>query len=74
MTKKFGPTKYLRQKLLDRQNTNKTKYPRERISDPRNAHEGTMNRWHETHETHNDTRPTKIRTLLFVKLFFYKKL
>ena len=66
-------------KNLDSQNTHKkksgpTKYPREKISDSRNSHvknfrthEGTMARWHETHESHDGTRPTGFSTLIFLQ-------
>ena len=43
-----------------------TKYPRQKILDQRNTHKGTMARdprWHATHETHDDMRPTKFSTL-----------
>ena len=63
--KNFGPTKYPREKIFE-----PTKYPREKISDSRNTHEknfwtheGTVVRWHKTHETHHSTRPTEFSTL-----------
>ena len=51
-------------KLPSRENFEPTKYPREKIQDPRTTHEGTMARWHKTRETHDGTRPTKFSTLL----------
>ena len=66
--KHFGPTKYTREKILDPRNTHgknywtHTKYQSDKISDPRNTRKGTITRWYETHETHNDTWPTKFRT------------
>ena len=64
----FGPKKYPRDKILDPKNIHKknfapTKYPREKISNPRNTYEGRMTRWYETHDIHNDTRPTKFSIL-----------
>ena len=56
--KKFRPKKYLREKKF-----RPTKYPREKILDPQNTRKGTVARWHETHKTHNSTRPTKFSTL-----------
>ena len=63
--KNFGPTKYPREKIFE-----PTKYPREKIADSRNTHEknfwtheGTVVRWHKTHETHHSTRPTEFSTL-----------
>ena len=54
--------KYLREKILG---------PRKKTTlDPGNTHEknfwtyqGTVARWHETHNTHDDTRPTEFRIL-----------
>ena len=39
--KKIGPTKYLRENILDARNTHEKKIsdPREQISDPQNTHE-----------------------------------
>ena len=44
-----------RRKTLDPQNNNKKKFQ---------TQQGTMARWHETHEMRNDTRPTEFRTLI----------
>ena len=38
--------------------TDKIKYPREKVLDKAPAEQ-----WHETHETHDCTRPTKFSTL-----------
>ena len=77
--KNLGCTKRSRERTLDPQNTlgkkfgtheiptrkylEPAKYPREKIFNPRNTHEGTMARWHQTHETHDGTRPTNFSTL-----------
>ena len=53
--KNFGPT---------RKKFGPTKYPREKKLDPRNTYEGTVGRWHSNHETHNSTRSTKFSTFL----------
>ena len=62
--------KFWNHEIPTRKNFRPTKYPREKILDPRNTHEknfrtheGTMARWHETHETHDGTRPTEFSTL-----------
>ena len=67
--------KYLREKSSDPRNTHEikfglTKHPREKILNARNTHEkkfrtheGTVVPWHETHEIHDGTRPTKFSTL-----------
>ena len=64
-------------KIPTRKNFAPTKYPREKMRDPRNTHEkklrpqeGTVTRWHETHETHNGKRLTEFSTLVVTKLKF----
>ena len=46
-----------------RKNIWPTKYPREKILDRWTTHEETMAQRHETHETYNSTRPMKLGTL-----------
>ena len=52
--KHLEPTKYPREKMFGHR-----KYPREKIR----TNEGTMARWHETHENHKGMKPTEISTL-----------
>ena len=47
------------------------KYPRKKVSDPRNTHEkklrtheSTVARWYEAHETHDGTRLTEFSTIV----------
>ena len=56
----FGPKKYPREKSLTHE------IPTKKFFGPTKfwTHKGTVARWHETHETHNGTRPTEFTTLI----------
>ena len=67
--KNYRPTKYPRQKTLDPRNTHEKKFGSHEINKRKyfgsTKHPwGTVARWHEIHETHDGTRPTKFSTLL----------
>ena len=63
--KNFGPAKFPREKKLDPWNTHEKKFWTHEIHTRKNyTHEGTMARWHGTHETHHGTRSTKLAYLI----------
>ena len=60
-THEISTTKKIGAHELPARNFWPTKYPLDTL----NSHEGTMTRWHYTHENHDSTPPTKFSTLDF---------
>ena len=58
MRKNLGPTKDSREKIWDPRHTHGKKF---------RTHEGTMTRWHETHDS---ARPTEFSALIFYQSIF----
>ena len=67
----FGPTrkKFGHKKQPTRKHFEPTKYPWDKISDPQRQ-DGTMTRWHETHEIHHGTGSVEMIILFPILLNF----
>ena len=61
MRKNIGPTKYQQENILDPRNTREKNFW---------THKDTTARWHETHETHDGTRPTEFSTFGKYQVFY----